>query len=68
MLQERRLCAPAFDVINVSMAYDWQSGWTMKVSGRRDGLEGWEKEMYELMSTPELGDVLATVIFQMLGL
>ena len=68
MLQEPRLCAPAFDVINIAMVYDWQSGWTLKVSGRRDGTVGWEKERYELMTSPEMADVACCVLTEMLGL
>jgi hypothetical protein len=68
MLQETRLCAPAYEAINLSMVYEWGRGWTLRATGRRDGCEGWDSEAYELMTSPELADVAASHLFSMLGL
>lgn len=67
-LQERRLHAPAYEAINFTMLYEWGTGWVLRATGRRDGCEGWESQHYERMSSPELGDVVACTISEMLGL
>jgi hypothetical protein len=67
-LQERRLGAPAFEAINLAMLFEWGKGWTLSATARRDGCDGWEHEKYELMSSPELGDVVGAVLDGMLGL
>jgi len=68
MLQETRLGAPAYEAITLAMVYSWGKGWTMRATGRRDGCEGWDTDVYELMTSPELADVAATHLFSMLGL
>lgn len=68
MLQEQRLCAPAFSYLHFGISFEWPDGWAVKMSGRREGAEAYEHEHYDRLDVFELHDVVATVLALKLGI
>lgn len=68
MLQNPRLGAPAFAVINFHISYSWPTGYQVAVSARREGDSIYEIEDYDSLGPFELADLLQTLLALRLGI
>lgn len=68
MLQERRLGAPAYEVVNFAMTYQWPAGWSLAISARPSGSTEWSREEYDFLTVEELASTVPDVLIDALGL
>lgn len=58
---------PAPSSISVSAQYDWRSGWGVRFSWRLSGEPGFAHRDYDGLIGPELVDVIAAELEQLVG-